>query len=513
MLENLKSLFAIVVISTLIFMVVKPAFENLLSEDQIKRYRNLWIIITLLLFLSHNYWLFAVLSIIAIWMLQSRDNNKVALYLVLLFVMPPVWSKVSGLGMADYLIALMPWRLLELTILLPVFLVLFRNKDIVPFGKTTPDKFLAAYLILIVSFKFRDHTMTDALRQGLYAFTDIFLPYFVISRSLRDIGQFKQAIAAFVIAALLLSGAAIYEHASFQLLYASLGRDLNANLELTSLLARENSLRAIVTTGQPIVLGYVIMVSLGFFLFLKRYIPSFYRRNLLLLLLAGGSFAAMSRGPWVGVLIMLLVYIGLGSRAIKNMTLLFASGGLAFALALNLPGGDKLINLLPFVGKTETENVEYRKELFEHALIVIQRNPLFGSTDYLNTPEMRAMIQGQGIIDVVNTYLGIALEYGLLGLGLFVAFFLSLLWGIYGALRRFRTLQVETFMLGVKRYVNNPSVREDESYILGVTLLAVLIAILITIYTVSSIIVIPAVYWVVAGMVAAYIQMQDRNKT
>jgi O-antigen ligase len=123
------------------------------------------------------------------------------------------------------------------------------------------------------------------------------------------------------------------------------------------------------------------------------------------------------------------------------------------------------------------------------------------------------MIQGQGIIDVVNSYLGIALEYGLLGLGLFVAFFLSLLWGIYGVLRRFRTLQIETFMFGVKRYVDNPSVREDERYILGVTLLAVLIAILITIYTVSSIIVIPMVYWAVAGMGAAYIQMQDRNQT
>lgn len=41
----------------------------------------------------------------------------------------------------------------------------------------------------------------------------------------------------------------------------------------------------------------------------------------------------------------------------------------------------------------------------DNSWIVIQRNPLFGSFDFRNTPEMQSMIQGEGIIDIVNTYI------------------------------------------------------------------------------------------------------------
>jgi len=511
MLENLKYLFIILVISIPIFWMVKYTFASLLPEDQITRYRNVWIAITLIIFISHNFWLYVVLSVIAIQLAQLRESNKVAIYFVLLFAMPPVWIGVAGLGI-DKLFEMNSSRLLELAILLPAFLTLVNQKDSLAFGSTTPDKLLGAYLLLVVAFQLRGTSITDTLRIGLYAFTDIFLPYYVISRSLRDIGHFKVAMAAFVVAAILLSGSAIYEYASFQLLYASLGKDLNAQIQLTSMLARDNSLRAIVTTGQPIVLGYVVMVGLGFFLYIKRFISHFVARQLLLALLAGGSFAAISRGPWVGVLAMLIVFIALGHRPIRNMSLLIAGSVLAFSLAATLPGGERLINLLPFIGKTESGDVEYRKDLFTHALIVIQRNPMFGSTDYLNTPEMKAMLQGQGIIDVVNSYLGIALANGLLGLVLFASFFLSILWGIYNALRQFQTLQVEHLIFGAKRFLARPEVRLDEHYMLGVTLLAVLIAILITISTVSSIVLIPVVYWAVAGMGVAYIQMLRRNR-
>lgn len=512
MLENLESLFIIVVIAIPIFWIARAAFENLLSGARFKIYRNLWFVITLIVFLAHNFWLYVVLSVIAIQIFQHREHNKVALYLVLLFVMPPVWEKIGG-GIGEALAMLNSLRLLALAVLLPAFLAIIRQRDRLPFGKTTPDKLLMAYILMIVISKLGDTTVTNVLRNGLYLAVDVVLPYYVISRSLRDIKQFKEALAAFVIAALLLSGAAIYEYATHSLLYASLGRDLGANIEMSNMLLRGGSLRALVTTGQPIALGFVVMVGLGFYLFLQRDISQFYRRNLLLLLLAGGSFVALSRGPWIGILVLLILFIGLGPRAIRNMFLLTAGSVLAFALAINLPGGDKLIDLLPFVGKTDSANVEYREQLLNHALSVIGKNPMFGSVDYRNSPEMLSMVQGEGIIDVVNSYLGIALEYGLFGLSLFASFFLSVLWGIYNTLRKYRSRPVEHHLLGVRLFKAQPDSRQDEDYLLGVTLFAVLTAILIAIYTVSSITVIPAVYWAVAGMGVAYIQMPSRNQT
>ena len=50
--------------------------------------------------------------------------------------------------------------------------------------------------------------------------------------------------------------------------------------------------------------------------------------------------------------------------------------------------------------------------------------------------------------------------------------------------------------------------RGSEEYLLGRVLLATLLAILFMIFTVSSISIIPIIYWSVAGLAVAYAQMQ-----
>ena len=102
------------------------------------------------------------------------------------------------------------------------------------------------------------------------------------------------------------------------------------------------------------------------------------------------------------------------------------------------------------------------------------------------------MRQGQGIIDVVNTYIGVALNYGFVGLGLFVAFFAVTLLGIYRAMRSIPD-------------------KNSEEYLLGRVLLATLLAIVVIIFTVSSISIIPIVYFSVTGMGGAYVIMVRKN--
>jgi O-antigen ligase len=153
-----------------------------------------------------------------------------------------------------------------------------------------------------------------------------------------------------------------------------------------------------------------------------------------------------------------------------------------------LPGGQRLIDVMPFIGRVDIGSITYREQLFDNALTVIARKAFFGSADYLMAPEMQAMIQGQGIIDIVNTYLGIALKHGLVGLGLFVGFFCAVLLVIRKAMRTLPD-------------------RDGEVYRLGSSLFATIVGILVIIFTVSSITIIPVVYWSVAGMGVAYAQM------
>jgi O-antigen ligase len=164
------------------------------------------------------------------------------------------------------------------------------------------------------------------------------------------------------------------------------------------------------------------------------------------------------------------------------------AGVLALPLLAVLPGGEKVINLLPFIGSTEKGTIDYRSQLVTNSMIVIQHNPWFGSVDFLETPEMQALMGGQGIIDVVNTYIGITLKSGFVGLGLFVGFFALVVIGVFRAMRSLPN-------------------KDSEEHLLGRALLATLLAILVIIFTVSSITVIPIVYWSVAGLGVAYVQM------
>jgi len=63
---------------------------------------------------------------------------------------------------------------------------------------------------------------------------------------------------------------------------------------------------------------------------------------------------------------------------------------------------------------------EYRQKLFLGMLEILPRHPWFGNSMYKAEPEMQALVQGQGIVDPVNTYMKIAVESGLIALFFFL---------------------------------------------------------------------------------------------
>jgi O-antigen ligase len=319
-----------------------------------------------------------------------------------------------------------------------------------------------------------------------YAFLDVFLPYYVASRGVRDLAAFRDALAAFVLAALLLAPIAVFEFARHWLVYAPLDNALGVTWGLLNYLERgDGLLRAQASTGQPIILGYVLAVALGLALYLRRFIPSAPMRNALLVLLAAGLIAAMSRGPWIGAAVMVIAFVATGPRALPRLAKLGAAGLCLVPLLLISPAGKELVDYLPFVGTVEAHNITYRQLLFEISLDVVLAHPLFGAWDFLQLPVMQQLKQGQGIIDVVNTYLGVALASGLVGLALFCGFFVAVLYELAGAMRR-------------------AGDRDAEPYVLGQALFCVLVGMLVMIVSTSSLTLIPLLYWSIAGLAQAY---------
>ena len=489
--EHFRALIVILFLAGLVFILARRPATDLIPDRDFKRRRNLWFTVTLVAFFSHSFWLYAAAAAIILTLAGRRERNPMALFFLLLFAIPPASVQIPGFGLINYLFELNHVRLLTLCVLLPAALYLSKQHDTLAFGRTLTDKLLAAGIVLMNLLYLRETTLTDTLRQTFYLYVDVFLPYYVASRALKELSDFKDALLAFVLAAFVLALIGVAEFARHWLLYNGLIDAMGVQWRMSSYLSRGGALRASATTGQAIALGYVISVALGFFLFVQFYVRSRWRRYLGALLLAAGLIAPLSRGPWIGAAVIIAAFIATGRGAVRRLTLLALAGVLAIPLLTLAPGGEKVLDMLPFVGNLEKENITYRQRLLDNSWIVIQRNPLFGSFDFRNTPEMQSMIQGEGIIDIVNTYVNLALRTGLVGLTLFVTFFLSVLLGIRKAMRLFPD-------------------KDDEQRQLGRALLATLAGILVIIFTVSSITIIPVVYWSVAGVGAAYVQMVHR---
>ena len=490
--EHIRALIVITVLAIIGFRVAKKlAPVGTLPLDS-KRWMMSWFVVIILAFTVGNFWVYITLSGMFISVYSSKSVNKMAIFFILLYVIPPLETTVPGFGLVNYLFVLSHPRFIILIILLPAALSI-ASKNNFRFTSIWVDKFLLLYIILIVILRLRDTSFTDMLRAGFTGFTDIFLPYYVASRSLKNLQQVKVVAYAFVTVAIVVSIIAIFESGKSWLVYSTLGTALDTGDPYGNYLDRAGSLRAMSSLGHPIVMGYFVTIAIGFYLFLSQSIANKWIKRLGGFILVLGLYVPLSRGPWIGAFVMIIVFILLSSKSIKNLSRLFIAGALILPLIAVLPGGSKFINLIPFFGNTETGNITYRENLFENSMTVIKRNLIFGSTDYLNTREMQAMIQGEGIVDIVNTYLNIALDTGVVGLALFVSIFIAVI-------------------IGIRRRLNRITDRTNEFHLLGRSLIAIIIAILTIIATASSVGTVAVTYWAIVGIGVAYTRMEEQLK-
>lgn len=491
--EHIRALIVILFFSTIVFASGhRPACAISGNKDFVRR-RNLWVALTIVAFLSHSFWLYSLIAIPLLLYTAQHEKNIPALFFFLLFVIPENSIKIPGFGLVNHFFEISHLRILELTILLPAFFSLLQRPDSLSFGRTRSDQLLMVYIFIVVVLQLRETTATNLFRHVFYNFIDIFLPYFVISRSLKTLHDFRVALSSLVIAIIIAGLIAVFETTKHWVLYMPVISALGLERPWHGYLERDGILRALSVAGQPIAMGLIMVVGLGFYLFVRKFIANRLIRWSGTLLMIAGLIAPISRGPWVGAVALILVYIATGRHAITRLFGFVAALVIAFSLVAILPGDEKVINLLPFIGKTAQDTIDGRKNLLTNSIKVIQRNPWFGSTDYLETPEMEASRTGVGIIDIVNTYLQIALEVGLVGLSAFIGFFITTLVSIYKAMRTVRN-------------------KNAEERLLGQVLFATLTAILVIIFTVSNITFVPIIYWSIAGLGIAYAQMIQKAR-
>jgi O-antigen ligase len=486
--EYIKALVVILALSIPIFWIArKQVCDIAIDQIDFDRRKILWIGLTVSSFLAHNFWIYVAISCILILYVSRKEKNVLALFLFVAFAVPPIAVTIPGFAGIQQIFSISPTRVLVLLILVPAYLKLRRDPGVTSFGKTLADKFLLGYIVLPLILQINVDTLTNTIRFGLYSITDIFLPYYVASRGIKTLAAWRDTFMSFTVAVALLSVVAIFESTRKWLLYGSVSSQMGIDWDFGQFMLRAESLRAMATAGHAIVLGYILIIGFAFFATSRSRISNKGYQWALGLAIVFGLIGTAARGPWVGVVAVILMLILTGKNKTGRIAQLAAGVGVSVGLLLLTTWGTDFLAYLPFVGTAESESVQYRQRLFDVSVQVIGLNPIFGSFDYMRNPLMQQMMQGEGIIDLVNSYLGIALTYGLVGLGLFLGVFLAAAFSIWHSMRSIP--------------------KDEEMYTIGRSLLACLAGTLVTIGTASSVTYIALLYWIIAGLSVGYAKL------
>ena len=485
---HLRALVAILFLATLAFWFLrKPLTAFAMAPEDYRRRVALWLGLTTLLFVSHGFWIFIFGTAFVLLAVGRKDSSLPGLYMFLLLMAPPVRTSINGFAGITRFIDFDYLRLLSLVVLLPAAAKI-ATSDRARLFSLPADKFVLGYAGLQIAIALTTSSFTDVLRTAVVLGIDIFLPYYAFSRGLWDAARMRDAMAAFVGAGAVIAFIALFEAGKGWLLYSSLPEVLDVHWNYGSYMFREGSLRAVVSTGHSIYLGYVMTAALGMHLALRPSFPGGKSWTVVFLLLLAAVVVSFARGPWVGAAAMLAVAALLAPSAKTTVGRAVGLAILGVPILSLTPLGPKILSSLPFIGGADQGSVDYRQQLFTVSIGVLMMNPFFGSPYYMSTGAMESMRQGEGIIDMVNSYLGVALATGVVGLALFAGVFAS------SALRIFVHLQ------------RSPD-KSTEDHVTGRALLATLAGVLVTIATVGSDNAVPFVYWCLAGMCAAYVRI------
>jgi O-antigen ligase len=454
---TLKELFIVGVIAAIVFRVAKPITTLFIPAADFGRRRNAWYLLTAAGFLAPNFWIFALVAIPTMFIAGRKDGNPSALYLMLFQVVPPVSVSVPMIGMA-YLFNVNNYLLLSFCVMTPVALRFFRSDKTRAGRLERLDYLLLAFGLLNAILYMHAETpdgglypgsVTESLRRGFLFLFGIFVPYYAMSRSVRSRELLLDAMATYCLNCAILAVIALFESARGWLLFAELAAHWGGDaIPLFQLyVTRGASLRAMASTGNSMGLGHMLVVAFGFWLYLMSRIKAGSSRIGGVGLIWSGLMAAYTRGAWIGGVMIYFVYAALKPRALSKL-MKAAIVLLVIAVPVWLsPLGIRITSVLPFFGgKVDIYNVVYRQRLFDRSWQVIQDSPLLGDQGAML--KMHDLMQGQGIIDLVNTYMTILLENGFVGMTLFLGFILIALRRAWSASRRNMRADLDLGLLG-----------------------------------------------------------------
>lgn len=418
--------------------------------------------------------------------LGKEGVGRLPTYALLCCISPAITVEIEHIGPLNDLIFMTSFRMLALVLLLPEAVRLISRRETI---KTPPwlrlcDVLTVTYVLFWLMRHFAVSSMSVIGRDLIGQMLDSLLPYYVLSRACVRF-DVRQRFLAFLLAGVVYEAfVGIAESVSRHYLYAQLEWLYGADWGQSTGLFRGSWLRVEAAFPGPLVMAVLMLFGIGLWFVLKK--PEKNRAYLVLLVgIVAALLATYGRGPILAGTALFLSVALLRRMSAKKYLVMMVGMTILISCLWQAGLGERVIALVSSISagdETADFNVRYRQELLTTSLALLQQSPWFGVPNFVE--QMANLRQGDGIIDLVNTYLVVALDSGLFGIALVFTPYALTLWREAG------------------RFGQGAELRRE-----GLPWIALTAGVMIAIFTVSPIsIVQPILVWTVAIALA---RLQD----
>ena len=404
MLYTFKTLFyveGLMVLGLVLFkMALNPYAKKLISP-------KIWLVSLIIpcvaLFCSNVYVLFLTLSIMAI--LGSRSRAGIAGSYVFMLPLTPMLLVETRAG-SVYLFAFSTAAALGLGALIGYLTSAgYRARPLLRY-----DLAFTFVIALFILTEDRDLGASGILRL-ITTYSVLYVgPYLLISRGIRTVKDVENFATMLLCGATVMAVTALFQVTRHWIIFETYYPALHVHVPFgsASMAMRGGLLR----TGGSM----VDYSSGGVFLAVVVTVLPLLRRQFTALgfavvsaLLIGGLLATQSRGAWIATIVGTMVIAGLNG---KWGRIVVACASLGAALAFVFARGGAIAQILGMSAEA-AGTADYRRQLAKDGLAQVLAHPWTGQPPAQLAASLSSLVQGQHIVDFVNSHLYIALIGGI----------------------------------------------------------------------------------------------------
>jgi len=428
MANDLKILFVLIIAAGASFFLMKPNKFRSISEPEYTSIFLLFIYIQLIFIFSKNIYIFiVVILILCIWKIKNGRSQTEIIYSVFLFSLP-----VFGLNIPFINFDLSYPMIISAIFLSPMISGTgYRRTLHSKIKNNSTDIILLLLLSAFLIGQARDNSITHIIKQFLYLSLFVYVPYYITKFIFCHKHSADRAIYTLLSIGLIFSIVGSFESSRNWLLWQGPLQSYEIFESISSYTKlRSGFLRSQTIFGNTLTFGSYFIILTGFTLYLRRRYIDKQKFIYIFLVVMLGLFFTFGRGQQISVL-MVVVSFALINH--KNSILIYRTAQisiLAFLGAFLVMGPSMFAvnaDTLHGLFGADIGSIQYRIKILEVLSGGISNTWLFGPRPNEFNALYPELVQGEGIVDMVNVYLATGVTSGMIGLFLLMFLLLNLL--------------------------------------------------------------------------------------